>query len=283
MHVVGNLHGRIRLTSVATRTIRWATAIAVAATIVACGNAPGTRTTCADGPALQDASVNPGLVADCEALLSARDELAGTAMLNWSVDVAIDTWDGVTVEDNRVTELNLNFFGLTGTIPPEIGDLSSLTLLQFVSNQLTGTIPAELGELSNLEDLALWGNSLTGSIPTDLGDLSNLKKLQLQENRLTGTIPPDLGSLSNLTDLWLRDNELSGSIPAELGDLSKLDALDLGINDLTGSVPQELGNLVNLRLLRLQGNQLQGCVPASLEDQLDLLQSDLGSLPFCQQ
>ena len=43
-----------------------------------------------------------GLLADCALLLSVRDELAGTASLNWSVDTPLSEWAGVTVADSRV-------------------------------------------------------------------------------------------------------------------------------------------------------------------------------------
>ena len=66
-----------------------------------------------------------------------------------------------------------------------------------------------------------------------------------------------MDSLSNLGYLILNDNELSGEIPAWLGSLSKL--VSLGLSN----------------------NELSGCVPSSLEDQLDLIYSNLGDLPFC--
>ena len=56
-----------------------------------------TTSDCSNGIAVPDPSANPGLVSDCEALLAARDTLAGTATLNWSDDVNIETWDGITL------------------------------------------------------------------------------------------------------------------------------------------------------------------------------------------
>ena len=41
-------------------------------------------------------------------------------------------------------------------------------------NQLTGEIPAELGNLTSLIWLDLYSNQLTGEIPAELGSLSNL-------------------------------------------------------------------------------------------------------------
>ena len=50
---------------------------------------------CDDGAAVPDPENNPGLVADCEALLAARDELAGNGRLNWSAGRALARWEGI--------------------------------------------------------------------------------------------------------------------------------------------------------------------------------------------
>ena len=133
---------------------------------VASAQSPG----CATGSAVTDAANNPGLVADCEALLASRDTLAGTGTLDWSASTPIANWDGVTVggTPQRVIDLSLEDKGLTGLIPPELGNLAYLQYLVLHSNQLTGPIPAELGNLNNLEALYLGENNLTGCIPVSL-------------------------------------------------------------------------------------------------------------------
>jgi hypothetical protein len=90
------------------------------------------------------------------------------------------------------------------------------------SNQLSGSIPPELGNLDNLVSLNLNSNHLSGSIPPELGNLSNLVGLGLSSNQLSGNIPAELGNFSNLGYLGLARNQLSGSIPPELGNLSML-------------------------------------------------------------
>ena len=117
---------------------------------------------------------NPGLMVDCQALLAAKDSLRGTGSLNWGTGITIASWDGVTTSatPSGVTKLLLSDEDLSGTIPPELGDLSALTHLDLSSNLLTGEIPRELGGLSNLVSLKLTGNSLTGCIPAALKDVA---------------------------------------------------------------------------------------------------------------
>ena len=111
----------------------------------------------------------------------------------WPSDRPVREWYGVVNDaSGRVTGLFLHRNQLTGTIPPELGTLSSLEWLSLYQNQLTGEIPAELGNLTNLVHLRLYGNQLTGDIPAVLGRLTNLTALHLSGNRLTGCVPASL-------------------------------------------------------------------------------------------
>ena len=225
---------------------------------------------CSD--AVPSVASNPGLVADCEALLAARDTLAGSGTLNWSGSTAIAAWDGVTLSGSplQVTSLVLSDSQLTGTIPPELGNLNNLERLNLTRNQLTGDIPPELSLLTNVQLLALGGNQLTGPIPTWLVNITNLEELYLWGNQFTGAIPPELGNLPGLVKLGLGENRLTGEIPTELGSLAKLERLSLSENQLTGPIPAELGSLVNLRELWLNDNQLSGPVPTWMGSLADL-------------
>ena len=187
---------------------------------------------------------------------------------NWQTDAPLNDWHGVTTNaDGRVVELYLAENGLTGLIPPALGNLTALRVLYLGGNDLAGPIPPELARLENLVGMGISRNQLEGSIPAELGRLRNLDWVSLWENDLTGPIPRELGNLSKLELLDLGRNELTGPIPAELGNLARLDTLLLSNNDLTGPIPAELGNLTSLNSLDLSYNWgLSGPLPSGLRD-----------------
>ena len=195
---------------------------------------------------------------------------------NWLSDEPLGEWQGVTTDDDgRVTQIRLWENNLIGSIPADLGNLTSLNLLALHINQLNGSIPMELGNLSNLTVLDLFGNQLSGQIPSELGGLANLQGLYLGENDLSGEIPAALGSLASLEELDLRDNELSGEVPEELGNLSNLTELHLCCNELSGEIPAELGNLSSLVVIGLDENQLNGEIPEELGNLSNLTLLDL--------
>ena len=236
---------------------------------------------CATRGAVVNAATNPGLVWDCETLLGLKDNLRGTAPLNWSVSLAITAWDGISFwmvnGERRVSRISLVKAQLNGFIPPELANLTHLRTLNLAQNELSGGIPSELGNLTNLRDLGLQDNELQGAIPSSLGNLRNLQQLYLYVNELTGSIPPTLGNLSELRYLSLSSNQLTGNIPPELANLVRLDDLSLTYNRLSGHIPAQLGNLTNLKSLRLYGNELQGGIPITLANLANLRSLELTS------
>ncbi|NIM11055.1 MAG: hypothetical protein GTO45_03635 [Candidatus Aminicenantes bacterium] len=143
-----------------------------------------------------------------------------------------DSWYGIMVSENHVKKIGMVENNLTGSIPPELGNLSNLQDIWLWDNKLTGNIPSELGNLINLSWLYLWDNQLTGSIPSELGNLTLLSRLILSGNQLTGNIPSELGNLINLSWLDLDGNQLIGSIPNSLTNLTNLDTTDISYNAL---------------------------------------------------
>ena len=202
--------------------------------------------------------------------------------LNWLTGHPIGIWYGVKVDSSgRVIELRLPDNDLSGAIPSELGNLTSLQVLDLHGNDLSGELPPELGNLTKLVSLNLSVNRLNGELQPELGNLTNLTEIHLQVNELNGRIPRSLGGLSNLSTLSLWNNRLSGTIPPELGNLTGLLLLDLHGNSLSGEVPPQMGALTNLQRLGLDGNDLVGCLPNTLRGQLNMTESTLGWLPFC--
>ena len=198
------------------------------------------------------------------ALYNSTDGANWTHHDNW-LSGPVSTWYGVTVNNNRVTGLDLHQNNLTGTIPQEIGDLTNLTRLSLYDNQLAGSIPNEIRNLTNLNYLYLHINQLNGEIPAEIGNLTNLSSLLLQSNQLTGLIPAEIGNLTNLTQLSLWGNQLTGSIPAQIGNLSQLQYLYLSRNQFSGTIPTELFSLTHLVYLELDNNQFSGALPPEFD------------------
>ncbi|KZV47347.1 putative LRR receptor-like serine/threonine-protein kinase [Dorcoceras hygrometricum] len=179
------------------------------------------------------------------------------------------SFEGIACNEfGQVVNISLQGKGLSGQIPPEIGQLKNLTGLYLHFNEIHGVVPKELADLTDLSDLYLNVNNLSGHIPSEIGSMCNLQVLQLCYNILSGSIPTQLGSLKKLSVLALQSNKLSGAIPASLGNLFVLTRLDLSINNLFGSIPSKLADLPLLKVLDIRNNTFSGNVPLELSNDI---------------
>ena len=218
---------------------------------------------------------------DREALVAFYNAVGGSDWsegIQWLTEAPLGEWHGVVTDlDGRVVGLRLSSGHLWGSIPPELGNLTSLEVLDLADNRIMGEIPPELGNLTSLEILDLAGNEISGEIPPELSNLTRLQSLRLDRNSLTGEIPRELGNLASLERLDLgRNHGVTGEIPSELGNLASLESLDLEENLLEGEIPRELGNLTGLESLHLGDNEnLSGEIPAELGNLTGLESLDL--------
>jgi hypothetical protein len=171
---------------------------------------------------------------------------------------------GVYCSGGFVVNIVLNLNGLSGSLPPQIGNFANLKELKLDDNQLTGAIPAAIGNLTSLEYLWIRRNELSGSIPPEIGNLTALLSLVFHENNLTGAIPSQIGSLVNLQSLYLSYNQLDGPIPTAIGKLASLNYLNLRNNQLSRELPvslMQLTNLVDGSGIDINTNNLYTCDP----------------------
>jgi hypothetical protein len=223
-----------------------------------------------------------GINHDLASQVSKQDSLALVALYdstdgnnweiktNWLTNQPAGTWYGVTIESGRVREIILTDNNLTGSIPPEIGNLTDLRSINLRQNNLEGSIPSQIGNLTKLESLDIYQNELTGELPPEMGNMTQLSFIKLSNNLLTGTIPEEFTNLSNLETLAISSNHLSGDFPMHVLSMSKLEYLWFQWNRFTGAIPPEIGNLTNLIALSLHSNQFTGEYPKELGNLVNL-------------
>ncbi|OWM69872.1 probable LRR receptor-like serine/threonine-protein kinase IRK [Punica granatum] len=235
--------------------------------------------------------LNPSLNDDVLGLIVFKADVQDPKgkLASWDEDEDIACgWEGVKCNprSNRVVELNLDGFSLSGHLGRGLLQLQSLRKLSLANNNLTGSINPNIARLDNLRVLDLSGNSLSGTIPDEFfQQCSSLRSISMADNKFSGKIPESLGSCSTLASVDLSFNQFSGSLPAGIWSLSALRMLDLSGNSLEGEIPEGIEGMKNLRALNLKGNRITGSIPGGIGSCLLLRSIDLsensfsGSLP----
>ncbi|KAF9589343.1 hypothetical protein IFM89_022679 [Coptis chinensis] len=116
-----------------------------------------------------------------------------------------------------LSEITLTGNFLIGSIPKSWASLRLVTL-SLVGNLIGGTIPIEIGNISTLEELLLQDNNLTGTIPRKLGKLHGLKVVRLSGNNFTGRLPETFANLKILKDFRIGGSGITGRIPGFIGE-----------------------------------------------------------------
>lgn len=152
------------------------------------------------------------------------------------------------------TLINMMFYNLSGTIPPETGQLTSLGGVILQSGRLSGSIPSSFSNLTNLQQLRIADNLLSGTLPILS---SKITDLELSNNNFMGS--PDIGNLVKVTYLQLSNNNFSGNIDWIL-NLTSLTNLYLDSNSFSGTLPPNY-NWNNITSLSLINNSFSGNIP----------------------
>ncbi|KAL0737419.1 hypothetical protein Bca4012_013629 [Brassica carinata] len=222
---------------------------------------------------------------DATIMQSLKSSLKLTTDVDWSNPNPCK-WETVQCDgSSRVTRIQLKQKGIGGTLPPDLGKLSELIVLEFFSNKISGSIP-DLSGLTHLQTLNLHDNLFDSTpknlfsgmnslqevyldhnpfpaweIPETVKEATSLKNLSLINCNVTGSIPDFFSSetLPSLASLKLSQNQLHGGLPASLSG-SSLQQLYLNGQKLNGSI-SVLQNMTSLVEVDLQGNAFSGPIP----------------------
>lgn len=195
-------------------------------------------------------------------------------------------WSGVTCDpySNRVTELHLDGFSLSGHISKGLLRLQFLQTLSLSRNNFTGLIgnPILTQLIKSSQVIDLSENGFFGSIPDQLFvDCGSIRSLSLAKNKLTGVIPDSFGSCMTLQNVDLSSNQLSGGLPNNIWSLTSLRSIDLSNNFFDGEIPHEkIETLFDLRVLNLSSNNFSGELPEKIGECLLLKSVDFSNNYF---
>ncbi|XP_027364712.1 receptor-like protein EIX1 [Abrus precatorius] len=158
--------------------------------------------------------------------------------------------------------LNLSYCGFIGKVPPSLGNLSNLQVLD-ISGYLFSLYADDVGwlsKLSSLKHLAMNGVSLGNAynLFQVIDKFPFLLQVELCGCGLTNmhiipSGPVNSTFLANVQVINLALNSLSGPIPDAFRNLTSIRDLNLGYNNLT-SVPYWLIDLDSLVHLNISGN-----------------------------
>lgn len=211
----------------------------------------------------------------------------GGSIAGWDFNSDPCTWQGLSCNPTgtHVTMANLTGFGLNGTIPYSIGNLTDIRHVDMSNNSIYGNIPVSICNLTRLEYLNLGMNALSGSIPdvnvphsynvtynttslvnvTDNGttteQIANVTATNLIETNISHL---DIGMLIHLKELYLYSNKLTGQITDTIGSLTNLEILDVSDNYFSGTIPSNIGDMTRLEELHLHSNNLVGSIESNV-------------------
>ncbi len=211
------------------------------------------------------------------ALVELYNTLGGTnwdasKTTNWNTNEPIGTWGGVSIEDGKITKLDVNAFGLKGTLPAVFGNLTTLKELDLGGNpHLQGTWPKDIGDMKSLELFHAAHTGLEGPLPKEWTGATSLVHIDISHTNLEGPLPTGFFSnLKHLAVVKLNDNpSLSGRLPKELGSL-ETDAPQLQLHlhncNFEEGIPEEWDSLTEAcDQLLLYGNKLTEPVPLFIQ------------------
>ncbi|KAG8062349.1 hypothetical protein GUJ93_ZPchr0003g16815 [Zizania palustris] len=185
------------------------------------------------------------VASDAEAMRAVAKALGADKALGWDTSgdpCSPKPWDGVTCSTaGRVTAVQVGNRSLTGTLAPEVRNLTALGRLELFANSISGELPSLAG-LSTLQYLLIHNNGFA-NIPGDFfKGLTALTAVSLDNNPFAPwTLPADLADCTSLTNFSANSANVTGALPDFFGTaLPSLQRLSLAFNAMSGPVPASL-------------------------------------------
>ena len=171
---------------------------------------------------------------DSLALVAIYNDLNGDdweGIDHWLSEMPIDDWEGILIDNDRVTKVEIKNANATGVFPMSVLDLTEIRTLEIRNATITGAIPVELAELENLSRLVLSNCGMEGMLPDIFHLMDRLNTLVLDRNDFTGSLPkiPD-----DLFLVYIDNNQFSGEVPASWANKA-ISAVQIQGNQLEGN------------------------------------------------
>uniref|UniRef100_A0A6N2N4S8 Leucine-rich repeat-containing N-terminal plant-type domain-containing protein n=1 Tax=Salix viminalis TaxID=40686 RepID=A0A6N2N4S8_SALVM len=144
-------------------------------------------------------------------------------ILSWMISTHPIPYHNTSYDSLSSTQQSFEFttknttFLYTGSI------IQNFSGIDLSCNNFTGEIPPEIGNLSTIKVLNLSHNSLIGPIPPTFSRLEEIESLDLSYNKLEGEIPPQLTGLYYLAVFSVAHNNLSGKTPSRVAQFATFD------------------------------------------------------------
>ncbi|GAA0140069.1 hypothetical protein LIER_01492 [Lithospermum erythrorhizon] len=200
-------------------------------------------------------------LADDASIMASLLESISPTPSGWSATQPFCAWKDINCDNSgKVTLINLDSQSLTGTLPRNLNQLTSLKTLSLQRNSLSGPLPS-FSNMTNLQEIYLDYNNFT-FLPNDfiLG-CTNLEKISLSNNSNLNkwNIPHYITESTGLQSFIASFVNLEGSIPDIFDSFPSLQSLRLSYNNLTGNLPSSMADsLIQELWLNNQENGLSG-------------------------
>ncbi|MED6199213.1 hypothetical protein PIB30_073813, partial [Stylosanthes scabra] len=181
--------------------------------------------------------------------------------------------------------------GLMGIFPPEIFQISTLSLIDISYNEelhgsfldfplMNGSLHTirvsstnfsgeghewynSLLLLPHLQELSMAGCGLMGTFPPEIFQITTLSYIDISHNPFLNGYLPEFPLDGSLHTIIVSNTSFFGELPLSIGNMVHLSILHLSNCKFNGTIPTSLSNLRELKEIDLSHNNLAGPIPSS--------------------